>query len=45
MEVGSGEFLIELLLLNQSDGYIERFFSIVDKVRNNITGFSNGKLN
>ena len=35
MEVGDGEFLVELLLLNQSDCYIERVFSIVDKVRNN----------
>ena len=45
MEVGGGEFLVELLLLNQSDGYIERVFSIVEKVRNNVPGFINGKFN
>ena len=45
MKADDGEFSVELLMLNQSDGYIERIFSIVDKVRNNVPGFSNGKLN
>ena len=34
MKADDGEFSVELLMLNQSNGYIERGFSIVDKVRN-----------